>query len=76
MSLISLVAEAILGLVLLAFVAFYFYTEHRWAEERRQLINHVLSQSPGEFIALQRASEPRVAKAQRPENVDMKPLGL
>lgn len=74
-----MIAEICLSVCLVAVLLFHFWSAKQGAEERRQLINHIQSRTPGEFIALQRASGV-VAKPKDPDreavNVPVNPMGL
>ena len=50
--------EAILGVIVLALLAFHARQARTWAEERRYLINLDKTANPAEFTVLQRASTP------------------
>lgn len=50
--------EAILGVIVLALLAFHSRQARAWAEERRYLMNLSKATNPAEFNVLQHASKP------------------
>ena len=77
--------EAILGVIVLALLAFHSRQARAWAEERRYLMNLSKASNPAEFNVLQHASKPLVPEAlpgligatkKKPTPPSIAPLGL
>jgi hypothetical protein len=69
------VIELVLAGLLVAMVAWHFFTEGRWARERSRLVNAIVARSAGEFVTLERAETPRrqkpAAEPERPQAIGL-----